>query len=462
MTDLDPEEFRRLGRAVVDWVAAYRAGLPDRPVRPDVAPGDVAPRSRRAAARSGRSRSTRCSTSSTGVVVPAIAALAAPGLLRLLPGQRRARLAARRPALAAGLGAQGMLWSTAPAGTEVEQALLDAARRRARARPGVHLRRRGRRRDPGLGVVGRAGRAARGAAPHVGRTWRDDGRRRPRARLRHRRDALVAGQGGAGGGARRAARCASVGLRPRRRHDVPGGAGRGAAPTTSRPGCGRCWCARPSAPPAPARSTRSRAIADLARAHGAWVHVDAAWAGVAALCPEHRRPARRGRAGRLVLHRRAQVAAHRVRRLAAVGARRPRAAGRAVDHPRVPAQRRERLGCGRRLPRLAGAARAPLPRPQAVGGAARLRAGRACARTCAATSRWPRELADRVAAEPGFALAAPPSLGPGVPAGGDRGPRRPTTGRPARCWRGQRVRAGVPHAHGRGRPLRRSGWRSAG
>jgi aromatic-L-amino-acid decarboxylase len=31
-----------------------------------------------------------------------------------------------------------------------------------------------------------------------------------------------------------------------------------------------------------------RAIAEVARAHGAWVHVDAAWAGVAAVCPEHR------------------------------------------------------------------------------------------------------------------------------------------------------------------------------
>jgi aromatic-L-amino-acid decarboxylase len=31
-----------------------------------------------------------------------------------------------------------------------------------------------------------------------------------------------------------------------------------------------------------------RAVAGVAREHGAWVHVDAAWAGVAALCPEHR------------------------------------------------------------------------------------------------------------------------------------------------------------------------------
>jgi aromatic-L-amino-acid decarboxylase len=31
-----------------------------------------------------------------------------------------------------------------------------------------------------------------------------------------------------------------------------------------------------------------RAIATVAHRYGAWVHVDAAWAGVAALCPEHR------------------------------------------------------------------------------------------------------------------------------------------------------------------------------
>src|SRR6185436_19158604 len=41
VTDLEPDEFRRLGHAVVDWVAAYRTGLPDRPVRPEVVPGQV-------------------------------------------------------------------------------------------------------------------------------------------------------------------------------------------------------------------------------------------------------------------------------------------------------------------------------------------------------------------------------------------------------------------------------------
>ena len=41
MSDLDPEEFRRLGHAVVDWVAGYRAGIGEHPVRAQVGPGWV-------------------------------------------------------------------------------------------------------------------------------------------------------------------------------------------------------------------------------------------------------------------------------------------------------------------------------------------------------------------------------------------------------------------------------------
>jgi aromatic-L-amino-acid decarboxylase len=39
--DLTPDEFRERAAAAVEWVAAYRAGLPDRPVQPDVVPGSV-------------------------------------------------------------------------------------------------------------------------------------------------------------------------------------------------------------------------------------------------------------------------------------------------------------------------------------------------------------------------------------------------------------------------------------
>lgn len=39
--DLPPEEFRRLAHEAVDWIADYLAGMRDLPVFPDVAPGDV-------------------------------------------------------------------------------------------------------------------------------------------------------------------------------------------------------------------------------------------------------------------------------------------------------------------------------------------------------------------------------------------------------------------------------------
>src|SRR5687767_1039379 len=41
MGDLDPEEFRKLGRQVIDWIADYRAGVAELPVRPAVQPGAV-------------------------------------------------------------------------------------------------------------------------------------------------------------------------------------------------------------------------------------------------------------------------------------------------------------------------------------------------------------------------------------------------------------------------------------
>ena len=39
--DLTPEEFRRIGHQVVDWIAEYRSTLERRRVQPDVEPGWV-------------------------------------------------------------------------------------------------------------------------------------------------------------------------------------------------------------------------------------------------------------------------------------------------------------------------------------------------------------------------------------------------------------------------------------
>src|SRR5919107_1893545 len=123
MTDLDPDEFRRLGHAFVDWVAAHRAGLRDRPVRPDVAPGAVRAQLPELAPEQPVPLQALLDELD-GVVVPATLQWQHPAFFGYFPAN--ASLASvLGDLLSGGLGGQGMLWSTAPAGTEVEQALLD-------------------------------------------------------------------------------------------------------------------------------------------------------------------------------------------------------------------------------------------------------------------------------------------------------------------------------------------------
>ena len=107
-------------------------------------------------------------------------------------------------------------------------------------------------------------------------------------------------------------------------------------------------------------------IADACAEHQAWLHVDAAHAGSALVCPELRWIADGvDRADSFCMNPHKWLFTNFdcdcfwvADRTSLVGAL-DRAA-------RVPAQRRERIGCRDRLPRLAGAARAPVPVAQAV------------------------------------------------------------------------------------------------
>ena len=123
MTDLDPEEFRRLGHAVVDWIARYRAGVAERPVQPDVDPGWV--RARLPAALPDEPAPLEALLAELDrVVVPASTHWQHPGFFGYFPANAGLH-SLLGDMLSGGLGAQGMLWSTSPAATEVEQVLLD-------------------------------------------------------------------------------------------------------------------------------------------------------------------------------------------------------------------------------------------------------------------------------------------------------------------------------------------------
>ena len=383
---MTPEEFRRHGHAAIDWIADYWASLDDLPVRAQVAPGDVrrllpasAPGGRRAVRRrAGRPRPRRRARPH---------ALAAPAVLRLLPGQLLARRDPRRPPLQRHRCAGDDLGDE-PGGDRGRAGGARLVRRGARAPGGVPQRRAGRRRHPGHRLHRDLHRPAVRAAPRErGRRTTSRRRRRRVAGLRVHAGPLVAGEGRddgrprrgrrphdrrrprhAGDGRRRAARrdrrrhrggAATGDGAPRRRQHVDRRDGRHRRGRRGRARHGRL---------AARRRRLGRRRCGLSRAP---------------------RSPRRRRARGLVRHQPAQVAADDLRLQHLLGARPGRPDRRPVDPPGVPPQRGHRVGRGRRLPRLAPAARPAVPRDQAVGGAAHLRAARACASTSAAVSRSP-------------------------------------------------------------------------
>ncbi len=120
---LDLEEFRRNAHALVDWVTDYLAGLGDRPVREPVAPGDVRAKLPESAPEFPESFDSVLADLDR-VVVPGLAHWQHPGWFAFFPAQTSPPAVLGELA-AAGIGVQGMLWSTSPAATELESHVLD-------------------------------------------------------------------------------------------------------------------------------------------------------------------------------------------------------------------------------------------------------------------------------------------------------------------------------------------------
>jgi aromatic-L-amino-acid decarboxylase len=283
VTDLDPEEFRRLGHAFVDWVAAYRAGLPDRPVRTDVAPGAVRAELPELLPQRPLPLDTLLDEVDRAVI-PATMHWQHPAFFGYFPAN--ASLASvLGDLLAGGLGGQGMLWSTAPAGTEVEQALLDRLAEAFGLAAGFTFA------GGGGGVIqdsaSSAALVALLAALHrtSGGAWRDDGvDGRERVYVSAETHSSLA----------KAARVAGLGQRALRvvESDPTGALSPGSLAELLRADVADGLRPVLVCPTVGTTGTGVvdpvRAIAAVAGEHGAWVHVDAAWAGAAALCPEFR------------------------------------------------------------------------------------------------------------------------------------------------------------------------------
>ncbi|HXZ43157.1 MAG TPA: pyridoxal-dependent decarboxylase [Terriglobales bacterium] len=120
---MTPEEFRRNGHAVVDWIADYYTRIESYPVLSRVRPGQI--RTSLPAHPPSKSESFDAILGDIEkLIVPGITHWQSPNFYAFFPCN------ASGPAilgdlLSSGLGVQGMLWATSPACTELETHALD-------------------------------------------------------------------------------------------------------------------------------------------------------------------------------------------------------------------------------------------------------------------------------------------------------------------------------------------------
>jgi aromatic-L-amino-acid/L-tryptophan decarboxylase len=120
---MDPEAFRRAGYAMVDWVARYMERLESFPVLSRSRPGDV--RSHLPAAPPERPEPLeRVLEDLERIVLPGITHWQAPSFFGYFPSNS-SPASILGDIASAGFGVQGMLWQTSPACTELEMHVLD-------------------------------------------------------------------------------------------------------------------------------------------------------------------------------------------------------------------------------------------------------------------------------------------------------------------------------------------------
>jgi aromatic-L-amino-acid decarboxylase len=284
----DPERFRREGRAVVDWIADVWQSMADRRVRSDVPPGWV--RERLPDHPPERAEPLAdVLTDIDRVIMPGLTQWQHPAFFGYFPASTSGP-SILGELLSAGLGVQGMLWATSPACTELETHVLDWLRLL-------------------LGLPDRF--ASTGAGGAVIHDSASSGVLCAMVAARERATDGLANVHGAGHGGESLVAYASVDAHSSVEKAVGiAGIGRGwlrripvdklgrmetsalAAAMDADAAAGR----RPFLVVATVGTTASGAldpvstIAPVAARHRAWLHVDAAWAGAAAICPEFRGP----------------------------------------------------------------------------------------------------------------------------------------------------------------------------
>ena len=120
---MSPDEFRRHGHDVVEWVANYMETVSERPVVSAVEPGSIRAKLP-AAAPEHPEPFEEILRDLDDVVMPGITHWQSPGWFGYFPANTSPP-SILGELVSAGLGVQGMLWATSPAATEVEEVVAD-------------------------------------------------------------------------------------------------------------------------------------------------------------------------------------------------------------------------------------------------------------------------------------------------------------------------------------------------
>ncbi|HEY7841031.1 MAG TPA: pyridoxal-dependent decarboxylase [Gammaproteobacteria bacterium] len=280
---MDLGEFRRHGHAAVDWIASYLGRVADFPVLSRVRPGEIRGRLPAHPPRQGEGFDVLLRDLDE-IVLPGITHWQSPGFFAFFPGNCSPP-SVLGDLLSSGLGVQGMLWATSPACTEIETHVMDwlvemldlPARFRSDSTGGGVIQ------DSAssstlCAILAARERATGGESNREGCDGRLVAYASGQAHSSVEKDCMVAGIGSSK--LRSVEVDANFAMRPDRlaeriREDRKAGLTPFFVCATV--GTTSSYAIDPV-----------RAIGEICRREGLWLHVDAAMAGTAALCPEFR------------------------------------------------------------------------------------------------------------------------------------------------------------------------------
>ena len=120
---MTPDEFRRHGKEVIDWIADYYERVESYPVLSPVKPGEIRAALPKSAPVNGESFDAMVADVNR-IILPGITHWQSPNFFAYFPSNNSFP-SILGEMLSAGLGVQGMLWATSPACTELETHVLD-------------------------------------------------------------------------------------------------------------------------------------------------------------------------------------------------------------------------------------------------------------------------------------------------------------------------------------------------